>query len=82
VTPENLHRALRSFARRTPFQPFLVELHNGRRFRIIHPEAVQIRDGVVYHISPGDEGKNYLFDHESVCLICDVEEEPVTLPPQ
>lgn len=57
-------RSLRAFARRTPFQPFTVELTSGARFQVVHPEALAFSGGLAVYISP--EGTPSLFDHESV----------------
>jgi hypothetical protein len=56
--------SLRALARRTPFQPFTVELTSGARFQVSHPEALAFSAGMAVFISP--DGKPSLFDHESV----------------
>ena len=63
----NFERALRTFARRTPFQPFIVELVSGTHLQIDHPEALAFRGPVAVHID-----KNYeytLLDHTSVSKV-------------
>ena len=43
--PENFSNALRAFARRAPFKPFVVELVSGERIVVEHPEALAFRGG-------------------------------------
>ena len=62
---ENFERILRGFTQRTPFRPFTVELINGRRFAVEHPEALIIRNGMAVYIAPTD-GALTIFDHEGV----------------
>ena len=57
-------RSLRAFVRRTPFQPFTVELTSGTRFEVLHPEALAFNGGLAVYI--GTDGTPSLFDHESV----------------
>ena len=57
-------RSLRAFARRTPFQPFTVELTGGTRFQVLHPKALAFNAGLAVCISP--DGTPSLFDHETV----------------
>ena len=57
-------KSLRAFARRSPFQPFVVELVSGTRIVVDHPEALIYRGGVAVHISA--DGVPTLFDHRSV----------------
>lgn len=61
---EAFDRSLRAFVRRAPFQAFIVELMNGSRFSVQHPEALAFSDGVAVYLSPG--GIPSLFDHTSV----------------
>lgn len=57
-------RNLRAFVRRTPFQPFSVELTSGTSFQVLHPEALAFNGGLALYISP--DGTPSPFDHESV----------------
>jgi hypothetical protein len=57
-------RALRAFVRRTPFQPFTVELASGARIEVDHPEALVFRGGVAIYVSPN--GIPTVFDHQGV----------------
>jgi hypothetical protein len=61
---ESFDRSLRALARRSPFQPFAVELMSGGRIEVDHPEALVFRAGVAVYISP--EGVPTLFDHHCV----------------
>jgi hypothetical protein len=69
MTPENFTRSLRAFALRVPFQPFLVELVSGDRFRVAHPEALALRGPVAIFIGP--QAVVRLFDSASVCQLLD-----------
>jgi hypothetical protein len=61
---ENFETALRSFARRKPFQPYLVEFASGGVVQIDHPEAVALRDGLAVFRRP--DGTFTLFDCHGV----------------
>ncbi len=61
---EAFDRGLRSFVRRVPFQPFVVELTSGSQFQVLHPEALAFSNGVAMHI--GIDGIPRIFDHRSV----------------
>ena len=60
----NFQRALRAFQRQSPFRPFTVALVNGDRFRVEHPEALIVREGVAVFFAA--DGEIRLFDHEGV----------------
>jgi hypothetical protein len=75
MTPLAFRRCYVAFTRRRPFQQFVIELHNGRRLLIQHPEALRFRTAVIHFVSPGEQTKNYLFDTTSVSVIRDPEEE-------
>jgi hypothetical protein len=64
MTAETFDRTLRAFQRRTPFQPFTVELVSGYRFQVDHPEALIYRSGVGIHVA--SDGTITLLDHEGV----------------
>ena len=76
MTLKGFQRALRSFARRSPFLPFQIELVSGSLIRVTHPEAVRIRENVVIHVAPN--GRQRLFDFTSVCQLSD--EDPHDIP--
>ncbi|HLQ46324.1 MAG TPA: hypothetical protein VK137_16390, partial [Planctomycetaceae bacterium] len=50
--------------RRAPFRPFVVELLNGDRVEVDHPEALIVRGGTA--IFDAADGTPTWFDHESV----------------
>jgi len=52
---EAFERSLRAFVRRTPFQPFVVELFSGTRLLIEHPEALIFRGRVAVHVDKDNE---------------------------
>jgi len=69
-------RSLRAFARRTPFQPFVVELVSGTVVEVDHPEALIYRGGVAVYIDA--HGVPTLFDHRSVSRLSSAEGPPVS----
>ena len=60
----NFDRTLRGMARQSPFQPFTVELNNGARVEVDHPEALVFRGGLAVFVN--SDGDPSLFDHQSV----------------
>ena len=71
---ETFTQILRSYARRKPFKPFLVELMSGERILVEHPEALAYNGGAAAYISP--RGGFVMFDHESVSQVLDLNAEP------
>lgn len=68
---ESFDRALRAFARRTPFKPFVLELVSGSRFQVDHPEAlVVVRGGLAVFVNA--DGELMVFDHEGVASLDEV----------
>ncbi len=67
MTSDHFERTLRAFQRRTPFQPFTVELVSGSRFQVDHPEAMVVRSGVGAFVAV--DGTPTLFDHDGVAQI-------------
>jgi hypothetical protein len=67
MTSDHFERTLRAFQRRTPFQPFTVELVSGSRIQVDHPEAMVVRSGVGVFVAV--DGTPTLFDHEGVAQI-------------
>lgn len=71
MVAESFAKSLQGFHRRRPFNPFIVDLLNGDRLKIDHPEALAFRGvGVAIFISP--DGGFKLLDHESVCSLSDI----------
>jgi hypothetical protein len=77
MTSKGFERALLSFTRRRPFLPFEIQLITGDQIRIVHPEAVQIRGNIIFHVAPN--GRQRLFDSTSVCQLRD-DEPDLKLP--
>ncbi len=64
----NFERSLRSFAKRKPFRPFLVELTSGAQFLVEHADALAFHNGIaVYLASAGDD--YMFFDHHTVARV-------------
>jgi hypothetical protein len=76
MVAETFSQALRAFAGRKPFRPFLVELVSGERIVVEHPEALAFRGGAAVFISP--RGEFALFDHEGVAEVLDQASETTT----
>lgn len=77
MVQETFSQALRASARRRPFKPFVVELVNGERIVVEHPEALAFNAGAAVYVSPQREFA--LFDHEGVA---DVRDLPAQSPTQ
>ena len=69
MVQENFSKALRAFAGRAPFKPFVVELVSGDRVLVEHPEALAFRGGTAVYINP--HGEYSLFDHGWVAQVLD-----------
>ena len=67
MVAEHFQTTVRAFQRGSPFQPYIVELVNGERVRVDHPEALVIRAGVAVFVSA--QGAPSIFDHEGVSQI-------------
>jgi hypothetical protein len=67
MTLDNFQQLLEAFSKRSPFQPFTIEMVGGRRVEVDHARALVTRDGVAVYIAPG--GIPVWFDHESVTAI-------------
>src|SRR5580765_2203214 len=61
---DTFERALRRLCRRKPFKPFAVEMMTGELLRVVHPEAMVVRQRMVYFFEPDDERR--FFDASSV----------------
>ena len=57
-------RILQQLHRRVPFRPFVVELLNGDRVEVDHPEALIVRGGTAIFVAA--DGTPTWFDRESV----------------
>jgi hypothetical protein len=76
MVAETFAQALRAFSRRKPFKPFLVELVNGERIFVEHPEALAFNGRAAVYISPRSEFA--LFDNEGVADVKDQTSEAAT----
>jgi hypothetical protein len=63
----NFEQTLTELARHAPFRPFVVELGNGERIEVDHPEALAFRNMRAIFITK--EGQAHDFDAESVTRI-------------
>lgn len=66
----NFQKTLGELAKQSPFRPFVVELMNGQRVVVDHPEALAFRDTRAIFI--GKDGDAHYFDSEGVNRIIDV----------
>ena len=70
MTKEAFEKSLRSFQKRKPFKPFMIELTSGSTLQINHPEAVATYAGAAVHLSPD---RDYtMFDADRVAKVMDV----------
>lgn len=67
MTPEHFQGTIRVFQKRVPFQSYFVELVNGDRVRVDHPQALVLRGGVAVFVAA--DGAPAIFDHEGVCQV-------------
>ncbi len=67
MVAEHFQATIRAFQRRSPFQPYMVELVSGERVRVDDLEALVIRGGVAVFVNA--EGAPSIFDHEGVSRI-------------
>lgn len=70
MTPAQFDLALRSYCRRRPFHPFLLEFASGSQMLIPHPEAIGPKAGL-YLMRRPDSGY-VVFAAESVSRLLDV----------
>ena len=61
---DTFNGTIRAFKHRTPFRPFTVEMVNGDRFEVDHPDVLAIRDGIAPFAAPGNIP--VIFDNEGV----------------
>lgn len=64
---ESFDQSLRSFVRRIPFQPFVIEFVSGSSIRVTHPEALAFNAGVGLHVD--EVGAVTWFDHTTVAKV-------------
>jgi hypothetical protein len=64
MTPDTFEQTLRTFLRREPFEPFFIELIDGRQLLIDLPHTVSMGGGGACFMSP--EYDFYSFSSEEV----------------
>jgi hypothetical protein len=64
MVQSTFERIFRQLHRRAPFHPFVVELLNGDRVEVDHPEALIVRGGTAIFVAA--DGTPTWFDRESV----------------
>ena len=69
MTTEMLKLVLRSFNRRRPFLPFLIDFNSGDRVLVTHPEAIDQVDEFFVHRAPNRVRR--VFVGSSVCQLLD-----------
>ena len=74
MEPENFEKSLRLFARRRPFQSFVVRFEDGNAVTVDHPEALIVRGGIAVYVSA--TGEPTLFDHRGVSALSGALETP------
>ena len=67
MTAENFQTLVETLSERRPFQPFTIELFDGKRFEVDHSHALAYRDGLAFFLAPGRIP--YWFDHQSVSTV-------------
>jgi hypothetical protein len=74
MTVEELEQALRAFASRRRFRPFLIEFTSGDRILVSHPEA--IRRYQTLFLYSGTDGGYRIFAPAQVCQLLDQPPRP------
>ncbi len=73
MTNDQLEAALRTYNRRQPFRPFLLEFVSGEQVSVVHREAIaSFHDLWLYR---GPKRAQTLFPSSSVCRILDTSPE-------
>jgi hypothetical protein len=52
MTSDELEQVLRAFARRRPFQPYLIEFNSGGRVRVTHPDCINRQEELFHYVGP------------------------------
>jgi hypothetical protein len=71
---ETLELAVRTFGRRRPFRPYVIEFVNGNRVIVKHPEAVRPQPQYLYFVDPHSSDYQ-VFDHTGVCRVLDIPDD-------
>jgi hypothetical protein len=70
VTDKELEAALRAYARRRPFRPFLLEFVSGTQVRVHHPDAIALINKLWLYRGPNRA--QALFASSSICRLLDL----------
>lgn len=76
MTAENFDAMMKQLLHRRPFRLFTVQLTNGDRLQVDHPDAVASKFGIAIFIGPGKV--IHEFDHNSVLQFIEDREEATT----
>jgi hypothetical protein len=71
MTRESFDKVLKTFYRRRPFQPFTLELINGGRIEVNHPEALRQRREDNLLVYRSTTGLHCVLDCESAVRFID-----------
>jgi hypothetical protein len=74
MNANNFERALRRLCGRRPFKTFAVEMTTGELLRVEHPEAMIVRQGMVYFFET--DGERRYFDSGSVNQLFSTARQP------
>lgn len=77
MTETGLAMGFHCFIRQRPFKPFVVELVNGERILVEHPETLAFNSGAAVYVSR--RRAFALFDHEGVADVRDLPASPTTV---
>lgn len=67
MIPLVFEETLADLSSRSPFEPFLVELSNGSKIEVEHPEALALSRRRAVYI--GKQGRLHIFDPDGVTQI-------------
>jgi hypothetical protein len=74
MTTADFVRTLRSFHRRRPFWPYLIELVSGDRLPVSHPEVIERSGQLFVYRSPSRQAR--VFAASAVCQVIDLPPPP------
>jgi hypothetical protein len=69
MTKENFERVLAAFLKRTPFEPFSLELVNGTRLEVNHPEALELSQTLI--VCKSTNPIKSVFEYDAVARFVD-----------
>jgi hypothetical protein len=78
MSDDELLTSIRSYGRRKPFRPYLIEFVSGIHVRVNHPDSVaQFGRLFLYR---GQQRSRSLFSSSSVCRLLDATDSPSNTP--